>query len=348
MKVGILIALLSGVLIGCNKGESGIATVDGAPISKEEFYEYVMRKPTVRVQTANGATSANVAGSLGLQGLNDVVNRQLLLQMAKEENVFPSENDVAAEIQFREKQSKGFVNRLTSEGIPLKAIRQDIQIELARFNLLTKGVKVTDAEVEKYVADNPKEFVEPERAELRWIFVPTPELRNQAQAELNKGQLFATVASQYSTAPNARQAAGRFPLVNVADFDNAFPGLTKMVRATPERQATAWVPANAGFAKFYVERKIAEKKIQMTDTRRELVRRFIMIRRGSAATDLEERLIKRLKQAKIDVKVPELSKAWEKAFEALVSSDKDETAKAGMQSSVPTPKANEPESSTGN
>lgn len=329
------LAALAMAAAGCQRGEETIASVNGTPVNKEEFFEYLLRKPTIRVQTGNGAATAQVAGSIGLQALNDTVNRNLLLQMAKEEGVYPTEADVKAEIEFREKQDKGFVNKLTGQGLTLKSIREDIRIELARFRLITKGVTVTDAEIDKYIADNPREFIEPERADLRWIFVPSDELRDQAQGELDKGQLFTTVASTYSTAQGARQNSGRFPVSNIDQLDQAFPGLTKIVRGLKERQSTDWIQANAGYAKFYVERKVPERKIQMNETRREQVKRFIMLRRGSAANDLEDRLTQRLKQAKVTIADSELKKQWDKAIDELVQSDRDEQGRGGLRSTLP-------------
>ena len=72
----------------------------------------------------------------------------------------------------------------------------------------------------------------------------------------------------------------------------------------------------------------------MTDTRKELVRRFIMERRGSAARDLQDELIKALKAADIKVQEKELSEAWDKAFEELINRDREEAAQAGLESTT--------------
>jgi len=325
---------------GCNKGEEAIATVNGVSIPKKDYYEYTMRKPTVRVITQNGAVTANVAGSIGLQSFNDVVNRQLLLQIAQEEGVYPSEADVAKELQFREKEKKGFVTQLTELGIPISSIRQDLRIELSRFNIITKGIKVTDADVQKYIDTNPKQFEDPERASLRWIFVPNKELRDQAQAELSRGELFVTVATRYSTAPNARENGAEFPESRVEQLDNLFPGLTKIVRDTENKKQTEWIPANAGYAKFFVDKKTSAKKITPTDVMRERVRRFLMMERGQTAVDLDSRLITRLKEAKVKVNVAELEKAWDKAFKQLETSDTKDAASTGIKGNE-APKAGE-------
>jgi foldase protein PrsA len=325
------IFVLGFAAIGCNRGEDAIATVNGVSIPAKDYYEYTMRKPTVRVITQNGAVTANVAGSIGLQSFNDVVNRQLLLQIAQEEGVYPSDGDVAKELQFRVKEKKDFVTQLTELGIPISSIRQDLRIELSRFNIITKGIKVTDDEVQKYIDRNPKQFEEPERAQLRWIFVPNAELKNQAQAELSRGTLFVTVATRYSTAPNARENSAAFPESRVEQLDNVFPGLTKIIRETQPKKATEWIPANAGFAKFFVDKKTDAKKVTPTEVMRERVRRFLMMERGNTAVDLDSRLISRLKEAKVKVNVAELEKAWDKAFKQLETSESKDAASTGIK-----------------
>jgi hypothetical protein len=66
-------AMLAGV-VGCGKGSGGSSeaavTVNGTPVLLKDYYDYLIRKPTVLVATPQGSQEAQVVETLGLQALN--------------------------------------------------------------------------------------------------------------------------------------------------------------------------------------------------------------------------------------------------------------------------------------
>ena len=322
-SLGVLSALgvVSLAVIGCSKPEPTkppFATVNGVAITEAEFLSFMERKPTVQVATPQGDQELQVAGMLGLQGLRDMVNRKLILQLAKEDGVLPTDADVEKELKFQLEQKTSFVAQLVEQGVPDRVVKDDILVALSRERLQTKGITVSPAEVDAYVKENQANFMEPAKASLQWIFVSDSKKKDLVDKDLKAGQSFATVAARYSEAPNARQDNGAF---GVDQIDQMPPQLQALVAKTAAGKETAWLPDGKNFVKFFVISKSPKRKLEMTETRKETLRRGLAMQKGQATVDLSKRITDKLRAASVVVNNEELKAPWQKAFE---------TAKAQM------------------
>jgi parvulin-like peptidyl-prolyl isomerase len=313
-------------LHGCgNSSGAALANVNGETITMDDFHEYLEAKPTVRVQTGNGTAELRVAESLAFQALQDMIARQVTLQLAKDEGAYPSEQDIMKELEFQKKLNPGLLAQATRSGITIERIKEALLLNLARENLLTKDVDVPMAEAEEYIRNNPQAFMDPATADMLWVFVKSEDAKKKVDAALASGQTFSAVADQYSEFPGAAEQRGRFPQRIVAQMQ---PDLRKMVEATSEGKATGWLKLSDGHAKFFVEKKAAEKPLEMTPERKELVRRQIAQQRGGQARDLGKRVLEKLVASKVEVKERSLVEAWERAFERFKQEQKVEVPTA--------------------
>lgn len=317
-----LIVSVGALLAGCGgKSAESLASVNGDSITMEQFNEYLMVKPTVAVITNNGPATAQVADTLAFQALNDLVRQRVLLQMAKDEGVFPTDAEVGSELDFQTKLRPNFVRDLTARGLTLDMIRRDLTVQVAQQKLLTKGINVTMEEVDQFIKDNPARFTRPESAQMLWIVVDDAG-RAAVDADLRAGQAFASVAVRRSAVPNARENQGRLvvqgnPNVPLSTLDQLAPGLANTIRNTPEGRQTGWIRSGQQFAKFLVERKQAAEKQTLSDAQKEQLRREIAATRGSAALDLNKRILDRLKEARVTVNVQPLREPWNRAMKRL-------------------------------
>jgi parvulin-like peptidyl-prolyl isomerase len=320
-----LVALAVMALAGCgNKGGGSggggglLATVNNDPITLDQFHKYLEYKPQVNVVTNNNQVAqAQVAGTLGLLAFEDLLRQKLLLQMAKDEGVFPTDQDIQKELEFQKKRNPDFVKELQARGLKLAEIRESLTVDIATERLITKGIKVEMPEVDKFIQDNPKSFVDPATVDMLWVFVKDKANEGSVDDELRAGQAFAAVAKRYSQFPGAATNQ-RFPQRVISAMPKE---IQKLVDKTGEAQQTEWLTLSDGFAKFYVEKKEGEKPIVMDDTKKEFLRRQIALERGRKATDLDAKLQERLKSAKIDVKYDDMKELWKRAEEQLKQSD---------------------------
>lgn len=295
-----------------------MATVNGVAISKNDYVDYLVRKPQVEVVLQNQTVNAPVVGTVGLQAMRDLVNRQLVIQMAKEANVMPTSADVEAEIAFRTKRTPNYVTNLTSQGITLSIIRRDIEVELAQEKLLTRGITVTPDDVDKWIKEHPEQFQQPPSVDAMFIMVKSAAKEKQIDTDLLAGQGFEVVAVRYSEAPNARATGAKVAEHNLTRYPDA---LRKVIEKTPEGQSTPWISFEGQNFKFFVNRLIPANTVKIDDTIKELVRREIAKERGTRATDLAQRLNDKLRTSTIDVKLTALKDPWDKAMAALKSKD---------------------------
>lgn len=328
---GLVAATAAIALTGCKGGSAGasgngdgatadgtLAVVNGQPISMEQFTRHMSNKTSVRVQGQPQGNTARVAGTVGFQALEDLIRQALLKQIAQDEGVYPTEQDVLKELEYREKRRPNYMKEAVAAGSTPEEVKEDIASSLSQERVLTKGIVVTKEEASKYIKDNPDQFREPARAELLWIYVRTPQARKPVDDDLNSGQMFAQVASRYSEFPNARAQRGRFPIAVVESLP---PQIKSLVEKTEELKATDWIPFQGGYAKFFVERKTAAKQIPVDDSLVEYVQRTLAIRRSGK--DIEQRIMQKLKDSldKIEVKQPGLSELWKRATANIKNAD---------------------------
>lgn len=308
-----LTAVAAMTVPGCGgKSDDVVAVVNGERITTSQFYDYLERKPTVRVQTENGPIELPVADTIAFQAIQDLIARQLILQMARDEGVFPTEADVEAELKFRRELDPQFAERLRQANISFGQIKEQVLLELARERLVTRTVTVTDQEVEDYIRDNPEEFREPATVDASWILVNTPERRAEVDQQLQTGQTFSAVAIRYSAAPNAAQLNGRFPIRAIAAIPEP---IRSKVEATPEGRQTDWIRLADGWAKLFIERKTAARPAVMNPMRKQALKRRLALQRGQNAIDLNRRVLDRLLESEIDIRAKSLQDPWRRAFE---------------------------------
>ncbi len=314
-------ALATLTLAGCHSGGSdggNLATVNGETIGLDEYHKYMERKPLVIVQTQSGPAELPVAAPLGFQALRDLINRRVLLQVAKDDGVFPTAADVDKELEFQRKRDPQFIQKLLGQGMTIDDIKRDLTLDLAKERVVTKGITVTPADADKFIKDNPQRFMNPEQAKLRVIAVREASKKASVDKDLAAGQPFPQVAVAYSIAPDVRRTQGIFPISNVQQMP---PELQAIVRSTPEGKVADWKQFGNEWAKIMVEQKIAAKPVAIDDTMKESVRRALAMEKGGQATDLAKRLVDKLRTSKVAVTPPALKTQWDTAFKSLQESD---------------------------
>lgn len=316
---------------GCGNSSKGFATVNGVQITDQELVEYLKTKPTV-LTTVNGQqVSVNVNNTLEFQAFQDVVVRKLVLELAKTEGVLPSSKDVEDRIKLMTEVKPTYIKEMQAGGLSMQGIRERVLIELAQQNVLSKGITVSDQEVDEYIKANPGLFEEPAKAELLWILVPTTD-KPAVDAAIGSGEKFGDVAAKMSKDKNAKQMGGKY---EAERFPSGVPmtGLPATVKAAVENtqsgKATNWIDvpsSQAGApdmsAKFYVVRKTDAKKIEITAARKQLLKDSMEAERGKQTKDVDEKLRELLTKAKIDVTDESVKPMWERYMEEIKDASK--------------------------
>jgi parvulin-like peptidyl-prolyl isomerase len=176
-RAGMLLVLALIVPLASGCGRKIVAKVNGDPIYRDEF---VTRTINFRQATPGEAA--------GLQTLSAMVNEMIVTQEARRENVVPTDKDIDDRLKMIAQQlaprGQTLEEFLQQSGVTMEAARVEMRNDLARRNLMTKGITVTDAEIQKFYDEHKKEFTTPEQFTIRQITVSTEQDAKDAKTDL--------------------------------------------------------------------------------------------------------------------------------------------------------------------
>lgn len=323
---GLIVAALAAA--GCSGGGPKLASVNGTPITSEEFNEYLEIKPSVRVMIQDNSVDLPVSDTLAFQAMQDVVTQKIVLQLAKEKGLEVMPADIDAEIEFKKKLQANYIQAMKLRGLSPRQIRKSVELELAQERLITKGITVTDADVDDLIKSKPELFVEPAKASMELIYVEDEVQRSQSEMALAaSGSSFGTVRSQFDKSPEkmrnqfdmTRNSGEGLP---IKDLSASFQ---KAVEATPEGKTTGWIKVGKGYAKIKVHKKIASKKIDFTPERRSFLKRQMALDKGKKKDTLAKDVADKLRDSNIQILDPNLKDPWSRFEERLKSAAKSTT-----------------------
>ena len=222
-----------------------VAVVDGDEVAKSD-YDALLEQ--ARKSYENQKREFPKAGTPEFQTLKNqavqfLVQREQFEQQAEEFDVEVTEEQVDARLEQIKKQyfsgdGKKYEQQLKDQGLTDRQVRADIRAQIVSekiFESVTKGVKVSDAEVAAFY-ENAEQFSTPESREVRHILVKTRALAEQIAAELEAGGEFAVLAKRHSSDTGSKESGGKLTVTRgqtVAPFDKQAFALAKNELSAP-------------------------------------------------------------------------------------------------------------------
>ena len=331
------------LVAGCNKSSSStpdtVATVDGVGITADDFHKYLERMPTVKVQNQGRVVDVHPTTPLGFQAIQALIEQKLLLEIAKEENIAPTEKQIDDEITFRRSLNPDFLTTLLRTGLAMQDIRESIRLDLARFNVLTKGITVSNEETQQYIKEHPEQFSTGASADLLWI-VGDDKHKANAEQELASGGSFRQAALHDSQDPKVRTFLGKYNngVKVVTLISEMPPALQSLVKSTAEQKSTEWLKDRDKWVKFFVESKSDSKPTPMNPAKIKAVQQALMMQKGTQHSDLQKRMLDKLRSSKVQIAVAPYGDIWKMQEEQLAQ----ETAQAAPPAPVTSPPPSAP------
>jgi hypothetical protein len=201
------LAALTLVPVGAWAGESQpkpavVASVNGKELTEAEF------RRRCEHFVGGGADTA-----VGLLVLREWLQHTIVEEEAVKKKLVPTPQEVDVRVRAVRKQfefrGQNFNEWLDSHGRTLEMLREDLRQQMLVENLLTEGVKVSDAEAGLYYATNKQVFGLPEQIRISRITVGTREAARIVDAAL-KTTPFNEVASKHSQ-DQFKSEAGKVP-----------------------------------------------------------------------------------------------------------------------------------------
>jgi len=258
MKCLTLSALIAGLLLTASCGSASkasaevVARVNGRDITTTQLEKQFQN----RLNGAEQPPSAEEAQDLKLQVLNQLINDQILLEMASTAGL--SATDAEVDVKFNEFKSQyteeKFKDLLKEQKMTIDDIRNELRKSITIDKLvnkeITSKISVTDAEIKNFYEKNKESFNLPESYHIAHILVTPvadPDLRNgksddaktadearQKAARLLKdvqgGKDFATVARESSEDPSSGPNGGDLNFQPLQAIENIDPRLAQAIQ----------------------------------------------------------------------------------------------------------------------
>jgi peptidyl-prolyl cis-trans isomerase C len=233
--------------------------------------------------------------------LDDLVDRALLLQEARARSIVVGQDQVEREFLRKRAEYPGthFDDLLAEKRLSQAELKARLKDQLTMERLLEQevfaGVAVEDADVERWYAEHPAEFDEPERVRVSQIVVASRDEANQIRDKLRRNpQTFAEVAKKSSIAPESRNGGD----LGFIGRGAGFPEVFDVTFSLPTNVVSDVTPSPYGFHIFKVtdRRPAGHRTLEQARAR---IRDELLREKRSRAQ--EEYLAALRKRARIDV-----------------------------------------------
>jgi foldase protein PrsA len=350
LGIGFATLLLAPVISGCGGGNQNkaVAKVGDTPIDREIYIRRLELMPTPVQIGGNQATTAPAGYTL----LKQMIGEQVLLDMAKEEGVLPTDQQVEERVQREMKNNPQIKQAITEQRLTLDDYRERVRVALAEFNLRTKGVTVTEQEVKKIYDENKRAFYRPASARVRFIQVQNPEVRKQIDDDLKRGFNFQSIVNKYAQNPVAGVQSGEteFALEGAlpqTPEGQVFQRVRNVLKNAKPQQVTNWIPVGDGVvARFEVLAKSQGQQLPFEEVK-ENIREQLMLQKGLQTNrDLNLELLKRMVNTPVEI----TSEGWKNQYQkdveewkkTIAQLEPQQGSKPAEQGAQGTPAANKP------
>jgi peptidyl-prolyl cis-trans isomerase C len=298
----LLLTLALGTLgsVGCNKPPTAepdsnmVATVNGEVIRRADFEQELSRE----LSSSEGpALTPEEVEPFKRALLDSLVNRLLLLQEAKQQNitVTPEEVDRQMLRLTGDYPTDSFSDALAQGQLSLAELRaresQRLIIEKLFAHHVYSRVAVTEEELRAYFTAHEAEFQEPEQVHAAQLVVQGLDEAKRVQALLKSGKKFADLARRYSLSADAKVGGdlGFFPRGQMP------PAFDAVVFNMRPGQVSDVVSTEYGYHLFKVIEFKPGRKRDLAEVRGQIETRIVKLKQAEAHSTFEKELQEKAK-----------------------------------------------------
>ncbi len=271
-----------------------LVTVNGEAIKGDEYVSRMQVMPGVGRMVGDSFISAQ-PGFLTLQQL---INERLMMQLAKEKKVYPTQKQIDDEKAYMERKYPDIKKAYEMLGVTEAEYTYAITVRLCEYNLTTMGVTVTDFEVENhYKTLLSSTYTVPTRYTLRIMIVDTEATKAKVDQEMAAGATFAQMATKYSVEISTKNNGGLLGDVAEGALSET---LLNQVKAVKKGEMTPWFLTGSNWTKLLVE-DVKQKQVIPLDANLKFeIKRKLMMNGGHSVNTLADWMDEMRAKAQID------------------------------------------------
>lgn len=268
---------------GCSCFKSPVvATVEGEEITAAELQEE-MQMERGKFDAALLSREEQFA-EFRRQALEKLIQERILLSRARHLGISPTEGELA---ELERTRSGALAARegdgaFSSHGVDPRAWERAQRHRLIITKLIEQEVAgelpVSDAEVQAYYRQHPRDFQEPSQFRARQIIVDSKELADQIVASIEQGGDFGELAKLHSLSPDAKRGG------DLGFFDSRSypPAFTEICRSLKKGEVSQVVATDYGYQIFQLLDKRPARQVPLAEAEEE-IRRWIREQRSEAS-----------------------------------------------------------------
>jgi len=299
-----------------------MVSVNGEKITRAEFQTRLERLP---VPNADPRLPPQQAGALVMTQL---VNEKLILQLAKEKKVEPTEAQINKKIEMAKKEGD-LAQMLQQRAMTLEDFKREMRVNQAYFNIMTKGIEVKEDEVRQVYeqalkADNSP-FKRPEQVEIAMVMNRDKAKIDAAARMLKQGTDFTTVALRLSEHEPSKQRGGVVGWVSRNQQGVPKEFWERAFSLKPNAVSEPFQAPLGGGKPWFIIKWHGHRnaKVQSYDEVKDLLRERIALQKASRTTNFNKMLEDFRKKSKIVVKVERYKNVIKPSEEAKKGEKKD-------------------------
>ncbi len=314
-----LIAVL--MLPACRSGEPSVATINDKQIPREEYY----RRLEIVNLPVQIAPNQFVTIPAGYAVLLAMIREQVLLQMAREKGVMPTDKQVEERVERDFKNNPQIKQAITEQKImTLDEYRQQVRVNLAYFNLITRGVTVTEQEVREYYEQRKRDFYRPASVRVRYVAVGNPLIRKQIDDDLKRGFSFQSIVQKYAQNPAANTQAGEGEIAiegPIQAQNQAQMALQQQTRRVLQNakvgQVTDWIELGNTAIRYEIITRLPGRQLPFEEVK-ETIREQLLWQKGIQKNrDIDVEIARAVARAKVEILNPRWKERYEKDLEQV-------------------------------
>ncbi len=291
--------LISAIACSNSGGKKIAATVNGDPIYMEEV-DRQLDQLKQQHQQLQGQEGEQYLKSFQKQILDDLIDQKLVLQEAEKQKVKVTDkeiNDWLKQVRKMFPSEQQFQSKLKELKMTLDDLKKNRRDQIMMQKMIektTKGIKVSDKEVEEYYKKHTVEFKDPEKVNIKWVFVATEKEAKDVLTKLQGGADFAATAKEKSVDPTTKDKGGELGLKSKAELP---PEIADLAFKIELNKLSEVVKTEQGSAVFMVTEKQAERQKSFDESKAEIKNKLLSDKQRKA---YEAWVGKLKKKAKID------------------------------------------------
>ncbi len=216
--LAILGLLLAFIVAGCSR-EPMAARVNGQGIAMKLVDDQIKQLKQQNSAEFKGEEGKKLEKKFRGQIVDFLIELELVGQEAAKQKVSVSDKDVDRRLDEMMKSAnlttdKQLEDMLKQQGMTLQEFKQRLKQRMVwtkMYEKVTKGVKVSDAEVARYYSKNRSRYDTPATADTKQILLSDKALADQVLAKIKAGGSFEALAKQYSIDTSTKDKGGDLP-----------------------------------------------------------------------------------------------------------------------------------------